>query len=118
VALGDETPLADGTSKTLGIGVCGGSRPIGSVRISRKPSSSVRTSASGWPSSTSAARTSSALGRSAKRTFQTVPPVKSTDGFRPPRAMKISPGIVIRALKAKYQLRLPTMSNIAQRSTW
>ena len=28
------------------------------------------------------------------------------------------PGIVISALKTKYQLRLPTMSYIGQRSTW
>ena len=33
--VGDPPPLADGTSDTLGSGVCGGSRPIGSVRISR-----------------------------------------------------------------------------------
>jgi hypothetical protein len=32
--------------------------------------------------------------------------------------MKISPGIVRIALKRKYQLRLPTMSYIGQRSTW
>ena len=31
----DSAPLADGTTETLGSGVGGGSRPIGSVRISR-----------------------------------------------------------------------------------
>ncbi len=49
---------------------------------------------------------------------QTVPPVKSTDGFSPPRMMKIRPGTVISALNRKYQRRLPTMSYIGQRSTW
>src|SRR5262245_31412916 len=33
--VGDPAPLADGTVEALGTGVCGGSRPIGSVRISR-----------------------------------------------------------------------------------
>ena len=53
----------------------------------------------------------------AYRTSHSVPPVKSIEGFRPPMRMKIRPGIVRIALIAKYQLRLPTMSYIDQRST-
>jgi hypothetical protein len=79
----------------------------------RKPSPRSVTVASGCPSSVRAALISAAVGDSAYCASHSVPPVKSIDGRRPPSAMKTRPGMVISALNAKYQLRLPTMSYTA-----
>src|SRR5579859_4511428 len=110
-------PDAAGEGIWIGADVAWGSRSIGFVRISSTFPPSDFTVASGWPSATSRACTWAAVGLLANVTCQTVPPVKSMVGFRPPIRMKMSPGTVISALNRKYQRFLPTMSYIGQRST-
>ena len=115
----DGLALPDGATDPDGdgSGATAGRRSIGSVRMRRYPPGSSVTTTFSYPRSSSAAVISAADGSSAYLTSHSVPPVKSIEGFRPPRMMKSRPGIVRTALIAKNQLRLPTMSYIGQRST-